>query len=93
MLGVVAGGVLLLIGLRLVGLAIDYGWDGAIEQILSGAIGDAADYRVSETGELVASAEAVRTARFAFAAVLGTLAVVMIGSFFSFRWASARTTE
>ena len=37
-LGLVAAGLFLLIGLRVAGLAIDYGWDVAIETVLAGAI-------------------------------------------------------
>lgn len=82
------GLLLLIMGLRLTGLTIQYGWDTALNTIKLGGVRGPYFLR-NEAGEWVIDPEVEREAEEGFTIFVSTLAALTIGSFFSFRWAKA----
>lgn len=87
-LGMVTGGILLVFGLRLVGLTIQYDWDTALNTLKLGGVNYPHHLR-NEAGEWIIDPEVEREHEEAFNILVSTLAALAIGSFFSFRWAKA----
>ena len=82
------GLLLLIIGLRLTGLTIQYDWDTALNTLKLGGVNYPHHVR-NEAGELIIDPEVEREAEEGFTISISILAALTIGSFFCFRWAKA----